>query len=375
MKTDIANLASVVALSGFIGLASVSFAQAPSAANPYKIIKTTQTMGTGRIDYVYADNDNRRLYIPRGGEVLVFDLDTLKSAGTIAHAQAHGVAVDPKSQHGFCSSSPVVMWDAKTLETIKTIEVQGRPDGIVFEPLTERIYVLSHSQPNATVIDAKDGSIVGTIDLGGAPEQAASDGKGLLYVCLEDKDNIAVVDVKGLKVTAHYDLSGKGGGPAGLGFDAKNHILFAMCHEPQTCVVLKADDGKILTTLPIGRGTDGGGFNPDTMEAFSSQGDGTLTIIKETSPTSFEVAQTVQTKSRAKTCTLDSKNNQIILITTEPSPAAAAGAATTPALGSETAAATPPAGGEKSRGGKKGGKRGGGGGPGILDILVVGRGE
>ena len=316
-------------------------------------------MGTGRIDYVYADNDNRRLYVPRGSQVLVFDLDTLKSVGAITNAQAHGVAVDPKAQHGFCSSSPVVMWDAKTLETIKTIEVQGRPDGIVFEPLTERIYVLSHSQPNATVIDGKDGSIVGTIDLGGAPEQAASDGQGHLYVCLEDKDQIAVVDVKDLKVTAHYDLAGKGGGPAGLGMDVKNRILFAMCHDPQTCVILSADDGKILKTVPIGRGTDGAGFNPNTMEAFSSQGDGTLTIIKETSPTSFEVAQTVQTKSRAKTCTLDSKNNQIVLITIEPAPASAT------AEGTANAAPAP----------KKGGKKGGFGGPGFLDILVVGRSE
>jgi DNA-binding beta-propeller fold protein YncE len=371
MKTNIASLGGGIALSGLIALASVSFVQTVPAAQPYKIVKSTQTMGTGGIDYVYADNDGDRLYVPRGSEVLVFDLETLKSAGAIPNARARGVAVDPQSHHGFCSSSPVVMWDSKTLETIKTIEVQGRPDGIVFEPLTERIYVLSHSQPNATVIDSKDGSVVGTIDLGGAPEQAASDGKGNLYVCLEDKDNIAVVDVKALKVTAHYDIAGKGGGPAGLGFDAKNHILFAMCHDPQTCVVLNADDGKILATVPIGRGTDGGGFNPSTMEAFSSQGDGTLTIIKETSPTSFEVEQTVQTKSRAKTCTLDTKRNQIIVITTEPAPAAAT--ATTPATGSQAAATTPPAGGDQPGGGKKGGKKGGGGGPGMLDILVVGR--
>ncbi len=363
MKTSFTSLAGGVSWFGLIALASVSVAHAAPADQPYKVLKTTQTMGTGGIDYVYADNDNRRLYVPRGGEVLVFDLDTLKLAGTITNARARGVAVDPKSQHGFCSSSPVVMWDAKTLETVKTIEVQGRPDGILFEPLTERIYVLSHSQPNATVIDAKEGTVVGTIDLGGAPEQAASDGKGHVYVCIEDKDNIAVVDVKALKVTAHYDISGKGGGPAGLGFDAKNGILFAMCHDPQTCVVLNADDGKILATLPIGRGTDGGGFNPATMEAFSSQGEGTLTIIKETSPTSFEVEQTVQTKSRAKTCTLDAKNNQIVLITTEPSPSAAAA----------TAAATPPAGGDESGKRKNGGKKGGGGGPGMLDILVVGR--
>jgi DNA-binding beta-propeller fold protein YncE len=262
------------------------------------------------------------------------------------------------------------MWDTKTLETIKTIEVEGRPDGILFEPLTEQVYVFSHSQPNATVIDAKDGSIAGTIDLGGAPEQAASDGQGHLYVDLEDKDNIAVVDVKTLKVTAHYDLGGKGGGPGGLGLDVKNHILFAFCHEPATAVILSADDGKILATLPIGRGTDGGGFNPNTMEAFSSQGDGTLTIIKENSPTSFEVEQTVQTKARAKTCTLDEKKNQIVLITTEPAPAAANTAAP-PATTPETKAATPAGGPDQP--GKKGRKGGGRGGPGLLDILVVGR--
>ena len=206
------------------------------------------------------------------------------------------------------------------------------------------------------MIDGKDGSVVGTIDLGGAPEQAQSDGQGHLYVDIEDKDNVAVVDVETMKVTAHYDIAGKGGGPAGLGLDVKNHILFAMCRNPQTCVVLNAEDGKILTTLPIGKGSDGGGFNPVTMEAFSSQGDGTLTIIKENSPTSFEVEQTVQTKSRAKTCTLDTKNNQIVLITTEPAPT------------SSSAATPPPA--EQPAGGQRGGR---GGGPALLDILVVGR--
>jgi DNA-binding beta-propeller fold protein YncE len=247
------------------------------------------------------------------------------------------------------------MWDSRTLETIKTIDVQGRPDGILFEPLTERVYVLSHSQPNVTVIDAKDGSVAGTIDLGGAPEQAASDGHGHLYVVLEDKDQIAVVDVKTLKVTTHYELAGKGGTPAGLALDPKNHILFAFCRKPQTCVILSADDGKILATLPIGNGTDGGGFNPNTMEAFSSQRDGTLTIIKENSPTSFEVEQTVQTKQGAKTCTLDTKNSQIVLITTERAP--------TP----QSAEAAPPA-----AAGQPGSARRGGG-PALLDILVVGR--
>ncbi|HWY75942.1 MAG TPA: hypothetical protein VN281_10015 [Verrucomicrobiae bacterium] len=353
-----------------LGLATARIS-AENSAKPYKIVNTTQTMGTGGIDYVYADNDGRRLYVPRGDQVLVFDLDTLKSAGKIPNARAHGVAVDPKSHHGFCSSGPVVMWDTQTLETIKTIAVEGRPDGIIFEPASERIYVLSHAAPNATVIDPKDGSIAGTIDLGGAPEQAASDGKGHLYVDLEDKDSIAVVDVKAMKVTAHYELGGKGGGPGGLGLDAKNHILFAFCHNPATAVILNADDGKIITTLPIGKGTDGGGFNPNTMEAFSSQRDGTLTIIKETSPTTFEVEQNVETKPGAKTCTLDTKNNQIVLITIERPPAtegAASATATTPP------AANPPTGGDRVPGGGKGGGKGGrNNGPGLLDIMVVGR--
>ena len=345
----------------------------PSSAKPYKIVNTAQALGTGGIDYVCADSEGRRLYVPRSTQVLVFDLDTLKPVGAIPNTKGvHGAAVDPKSHHGFSSSSPVVMWDTKTLETIKTIDVQGRPDGILFEPASERVYVFSHSQPNATVIDVKDGSIIGTIDLGGAPEQAASDGMGHLYVDIEDKDNVAVVDVKTLKVTAHYDLGGKGGTPAGLALDIKNHILFAFCRNPATAVMLSADDGKIIATLPIGKGTDGGGFNANTMEAFSSQGDGTLTIIKENSPTSFEVAQTVETKSRAKTCTLDTLKNQIVLITTEPAPApvSAADATTTPKSAATT---TPPAADQPGAGRRGGGGGGRGGGPSFLDILVVGR--
>ncbi|MGA2176311.1 MAG: hypothetical protein ABSH38_15145 [Verrucomicrobiota bacterium] len=343
--------------------ASIGPSQTAAAAEPYRIVNSSQTMGTGGIDYVYADSEGRRLYVPRGNQILAFDLDTLKSVGAITNAGGHGVAVDPKSHHGFSSSGPVTMFDTETLALIKKIAVQGRPDGILFEPASERVYVFSHSQPNATLLDPKDGSIVGTIDLGGAPEQAASDEQGRLYVDLEDKDSIAVVDVKTLKVTAHYDLAGKGGGPGGLGLDVKNHILFAMCHEPATCVVLSADDGKILATLPIGNGTDSGGFNPKTMEAFSSQRDGTLTIIKENSPTSFEVEQTVQTKQGAKTCTLDTKKNQIILIATERAPAPAASA------GGTAPATNTPANAERPAGERRGGR----GGPGFLDILVVGR--
>ena len=308
-------VATGMAMTAFIGLA-----QQTSTDGPYKLLRTAKVGGDGGFDYVYADAAGRRLYIPRtgpGARISVFNLDTLEPVGEIPQASARGAAVDPKSNHGFASSKPVMMWDTKTLATIKTIEVQGNPDGILFDPFNQRVWVFSHSQPNATVIDAQDGSVVGTLDLGGAPEEAVTDGKGHLYVDLEDKDKIAAVDAKTLKVTAQYDLAGKGGGPGGLAFDVKNHILFATCHDPATMVMLNSDDGKILATLPIGSGTDGATFNPKTMEAFSSNGDGTLSVIKENSPTSFVVEQNLKTMTRAKTLTLDSKTDHILLIAAE----------------------------------------------------------
>jgi DNA-binding beta-propeller fold protein YncE len=305
---------------GIAMLASIGLAQQAATPGPYKVLKTAKVGGAGGFDYVFADSAGRRLYIPRSGptgRITVFDLDTLASVGEIPNATGHGVGVDPKVNHGFLTSKPIAMFDSKTLAMIKTIDVQGNPDGILFDPFNERIYDLSHSAPNVTVIDAKDGSIVGTIDLGGMPEQAATDGKGHIYIDIEDKDKIAVVDAQKLAVTASYDLTGKGGTCAGLALDLKNRILFATCRNPKTMVILNADDGNIITTLPIGTGTDGAVFNPNTMEAFSSHTDGTLTIVKENSPTSFEVEQTVQTMPSAKTLSLDIKTNRILLIAAE----------------------------------------------------------
>lgn len=297
-------------------------AQPVESVGPYKIIKTAKVGGAGGFDYVFADSSSRKLFIPRGNRVTVYNLDTLASEGVIDNTRGvHGVAVDPQSGHGFSSSNPVVMFDTKTLATIKTIEVKGNPDGIFFEPATRRIYVLSHRAPNVSVLDSKDGSEVGTIDLGGAPEQGVSDGQGHVYIDIENQNNVAAVDANTMKVTAHYDLGDKGGGPAGLALDAKNHILFACCRNPQNMVILNATDGKIITTLPIGQGVDAAEFNPNTMEAFSSHRDGTLTIVKENSPTSFEVEQTLKTMVGAKTSTLDEKTNQIYLIAAEQAPA------------------------------------------------------
>ena len=177
-----------VAVLGF--MASSAFAQEGSSDGPYKVLKTVKAGGDGGFDYVYADSEGRRLYIPRTGptpQISIFDLDTLASVGELAAVSAHGVAVDPKFHHGFATSSPVVMWDSTTLKPIKNIPVQGHPDGILFDAFNHRVYILSHAEPNMTVIDAKDGSIVGTINIDGAPEQAATDEKGHIYVDFEDQ--------------------------------------------------------------------------------------------------------------------------------------------------------------------------------------------
>jgi hypothetical protein len=304
-------------------LAGMSLAQLAPTAGPYKATKT-KVGGEGGTDYIYADADARRLYIARTGKdtprVTVFNLDTLAPEPDIPGTNAHGVVVSTKSSHGFVSSKPIQMFDSKTLMPIKTIEVMGNPDGMLYDAFNDHVYILSHQAPHVTVINAADGAVLGTIDLGGMPEQAASDGKGHIYIDVEDKANIAVVDAKTMMVTAHYDLTGSGGTCAGLAMDAKNNILFAACRMPANMVILNATDGKIITTLPINGGTDGALFNPNTMEAFSSHSDGTLVVIKENSPTSFAVEQVVQTMPGARTSTLDSKTNRVITMASETSP-------------------------------------------------------
>jgi DNA-binding beta-propeller fold protein YncE len=317
-------------LAALLVFSSVPAIMAQNSA-PYRVLMTKTVGGEDRYDYVYADVSGRRLYVPRlgpAGAMSVFDLDTLAPVGSIANTSGHGAAIDEKTHHGFASSKPVTMWDSRSLATIKSIDVQGGPDRIAADSFNGRIYVMSHSAPIVTVIDAKDGAVVGTIDLGGAAEEAVSDGKGRVYIDVEDKANIAVVDAKTLTVIAHYDLAGKGGTCAGLAIDRKNNILFAACRNPQAMVIVNAGDGKILAALPIGSGADGAAFNPNTMEAFASLADGTLAVVKEESPTTFSLEQTVQTKAGAKTLALDTKTNHLLLIAADftPPPATAAGA-------------------------------------------------
>ena len=189
------RLLSLVPVFG-LGLLALPATAAETKPESYRVVQTAKVGGAGGFDYVFADAAGRRLYIPRGNRVTVFDLDSLKPAGEIPDAKSvHGATVDPKSHHGFSSSNPVVMWDTETLAVLKTIPVEGNPDGIHFDAGTQRVWVLSHRAPNATVIDAKDGSIVGTVDLGGAPEQAVSDGRGRIYIDIEDKDKVAEINV------------------------------------------------------------------------------------------------------------------------------------------------------------------------------------
>jgi DNA-binding beta-propeller fold protein YncE len=324
---------------------------------PYKVLKTARVGGEGGWDYIYADAEGRRLYIPRGAtraveatdttpevaavpaRLTIFDLEMLKPLGEISGIGGNGTAVDPKTNHGFTSDHPKVsMFDTKTMTLIKSIDVgSARPDGIYFDPFNERVYVFSHPTKDATVIDAKDGTVLGTIDLGGTPEQGVGDGKGMLYVVMQDAvGSVTAVDVKTMKAVAHYSFVDKGG-CNGLALDTKNQILFAACGhsgnpptQQPTMVILSAKDGKILANLPLAGGSDGAVFNAATMEAFSTHGNGTMTIVKEKSPTSFAVEQNLQTMNGARTITFDSKTGHLLTMSQERGPAPAAAAAPSP---------------------------------------------
>jgi hypothetical protein len=339
------------------GLAPAISAQQPSTDGPYKVLMRAKVGGEGGTDYIFANSDDRRLYITRNavravaatdstpareavaGRVTVFDLETLKPLGEIPNGGGNGAVVDAKTNHGFASSHPnISMFDSKTLQMIKSIDpnegnaapnTQFSSDGIYFDPSDSRVYIGSHPTKDLIVLDSRDGKVLGKISLGGVPEQTISDGKGTLYAVLQDSaGSVAVVDQKSMKTTAHYPF-GDVGRCNGLALDAKNKVLFAACAQSRTAgqppqpvmVILSATDGKIITTLPLAGASDGAVFNPQTMEAFSSHGNGTLTVIKEKSPTSFEVIENLQTMNGARTLTLDTKTGRIFVMSVERGPA------------------------------------------------------
>ena len=319
--------------SAIAALAPIVLAQ---SAGPYKVLKTARVGGEGGTDYIFADTVGRRLYITRGAtqareatattpavpafekRLTIFDLDTLEPVGVIPGVGGNGATVCPKTGHGFTSDHPQPsMFDVKTMKLIKTIEVpQGfSADGIYCDTSNDRVYIGSHPTKSLMVVDAKDGTVLGNIDLGGTPEQTVGDGKGTVYQVLQDRPGgVAVIDAKTMKVTKTYPF-GDNGGCNGLALDVKNQVLFAACaavgpapargtpgqaapagppptpdpnaKPPQTFVILSAKDGNILARLPLAGGSDGAAFNPATMEAFSTQGNGTMTIVKENEPDEF----------------------------------------------------------------------------------------
>jgi hypothetical protein len=375
------NAVLLVVISALVTSAGLAF----QADGPYRVLKTANVGGEGGTDYIFADVDGRRLYITRGAtsarpatdttpavpafekRLTIFNLDTLEPVGTIPGVGGNGATVCAKTGHGFTSDHPQPsMFDVKTMTLIKTIAVpEGfSADGIYCDQSSDRVYIGSHPTKALMVVDAKDGTVLGNIDLGGVPEQTVGDGKGTIYQVLQDRPGgVAVIDAKTLKITATYPL-GDNGGCNGLALDVKNQILFAACaavgpapprpapgqpaapapvpdpnaKPPQTFVILSANDGKILARLPLAGGSDGAVFNPATMEAFSSQGNGTMTIVKEKSPTNFEVEQDLKTwpSNGARTLAFDPKTGRLFAMAAAPGPPPAAGGRPSPLPGSFT---------------------------------------
>ncbi len=300
---------------------------------PYRILSVDKLGGQGGWDYLAANPSTREIYIARSGptgELHVYNLDTLQPITTIPTGTVHGAAIDNATHHGFATGSKIIMFDSLTHHIIKAIAIGGRPDGYLDDPITHHVYIFSHVEPNVTALDAESGDILGTVNLGGEPEQSQLDGQGHLFLDVENKGRIAVADTRSLKLLGNYDISSVDGGCSGLAIDADHGVLFAACNEKHNMVILRASDGQILTTLPIGAGCDGALFNPATQEAYSTQADGTLTVIKESlasgaplSGSEFRVEQTLKTQPGARTITFDPNTGRIFTATADfaPTPA------------------------------------------------------
>ena len=282
----------------------------------YKVTGSIPVGGAGGWDYLTADSANRRLYVSHGPVVEVIDLDSQKPAGKIEGLKGvHGIAVADDLGLGFISdgrANQVVSFDLKTLEVKDKIDTGKNPDGILYDPYTKRVFSFNGGAGDATAIDAKTGKVVGTVPLGSKPEFPASDGKGGVFVNMEEKNEIIRIDPKALTVTAHWSIS-PCESPSGLAIDAEHHRLFAVCDGGKMAVV-DSQSGKVIATPAIGEGPDAAGYDPGMHLAFSSNGqDGTLTVIRETGKDQYSVAETVATTKSARTMALDTKTHTVYL--------------------------------------------------------------
>ena len=292
-----------------------------AAQNKWVVEKTFHIGGEGGWDYITVDSANHRLYVPRSTHTMVIDADSGKTIGDIpGQKHNHGVAVVPEAGRGFISdgNGAVVIFDLKTNAVLGTITAQPDADGIIYDKASGLVLVVSGDNGMLMTlkpdVDPKTGSIDPPIELGGKPEFLGSDGEGKVYINLEDKDQVAVVDIKGRRVLAHWPVS-PGGAPVGLSIDPTKRRLFIGCRNPQKLIVMSTDDGKVIADLPIGAGVDATRF--DAGEAFASCRDGKLNVAAENMSGKFEIVQTVTTAVGAKTMDVDPGTQKIYLPTAE----------------------------------------------------------
>lgn len=302
---------------------------AQTAAPEYRIVNKFNLPGETFWDYLSIDASTGRLFVSRGTMVQVVDAKDGKLIGTILDTKGvHGIALAIDLNKGYTSNgadSSVTVFDMSTLKVITKMAVTGRnPDAILYDPYTQRVFTCNGRTSNSTVIDAKTDSVVGTIPLSGRPEYSVTDGRGKIYINIEDKSQIDEIDPLAMKVENVWPL-GPGESPSGLAIDARNQILFSVCHN-KLMVVMNALNGRVITTLPIGERVDGAAFDPELMRAYSSNGDGTLTIVQEGSKDSSRVIENLNTQVGARTITVDVNTHHLYLPTAEfnPPPAATA---------------------------------------------------
>jgi len=306
----------------FYGLFLIS---AVNAAVPgHHVVKKIQIGGDGFWDYLIVDDAARRLYVSHSTNVVVIDLQTDKVVGEIDETPGvHGIALAPEFNRGYIScgqTNMAMIFDLKTLEVLGRVKTGSNPDAIRYDSFSKRVFVFNHLGNDATVIEASTGDIAGTIALGGSPEFSRTDGKGKIYVNLEDISEVAEIDCRTLEVTRRFSIR-PGEEPTGMGFDVANHLIFSACSN-QMMTVLDLEAGKVIATVPIGNGCDGAGFDAETGLIFCSNGEGTLTVIKQSSPGRFEVVETVPTQSGARTMTIDPTTHNVFLPTAQFGPPA-----------------------------------------------------
>jgi DNA-binding beta-propeller fold protein YncE len=289
-----------------------------AAADPgYHVIKTYKLGGDGGWDYLTLDSSSRRLYISRATHVIVIDADSGKPVGDIPDTPGvHGIALAPELGRGFVSNGregTVTIFDIETLKLISKVKVGDNPDAILYDPATKRVFTFNGRSQDSTAIDAAKGTVLGTIKLQGKPEFAVSDGKGEIFVNIEDKSQLDAIDPAKLEVKSRWPLA-PCQEPSGLSMDRKNRRLFAGCDNKMMAVV-DADSGKVLATPAIGEGVDATAFDEGTSLAFASCGEGVLTVVREESPSKFSVAENVKTQEGARTLALDEKTHQVFVVT------------------------------------------------------------